>query len=182
MANHQPIDMLYKLLLDRIKGIQVTADDNVSVLGPNLSVLNSSMQSPLYGTGGTGSTLVYVKKDPYPQEKEIGLDVPLVVVGPRRGPRSHVPFAGHLYAEVHETVEIRVITRDIDVPFKVSGDLVREKVLENIRTITAVNKSNPDGTGLYWYIDVKDPGGDTNEPQGTPLYQSAMSVEVAWIE
>lgn len=173
-----PVDMLYGLLTDPQKGIAVTLDDGNTVFTPLLKVPNSGliMAKP------KGQSLIHVEKDPYPQEKEIGLPIPLVVVGPRVGPRSFMPFVGYQFGELQETVEIRVVTRDLDVPYKISGELMRSKLLEDINGIVKANNSNPDGTGTFNWIWVLDPGRDMNEPQGTRLYKSAMAIKVYWIE
>src|SRR5712692_4328763 len=170
--------MLYNLFTNNVTGISITADDNATVLGPLINVIGNATQSSTV----LPSASVYVKKDPYQQENDIGLDVMLVVVGPRVGPRSYTPFAGYFLSEVHEMIEVRIVTRDVDAPYVVSGELIRSKLLEDINSIVKTNHFDPDGTHVYQYIRVSDPGRDINQPQGVPLYKSAMQVEVAWFE
>jgi len=162
-----PIQMLYNLLTDPDDGIVITADDGSSQMGPNI---------------GTPPT-VDVKIHPYQQEDET--QIPLVVIGPRTLATAQ-PLVGLSWTEIHETIEIRVVTRTWDggdFGFTSEGNSARNKLLENVRSIVKSAKSNPDGAYNFVYMRVIDPGTrNPDMPEGVPLYKTSMGVEVVWLE
>jgi len=172
-----PISTLYRLLTDPQKGIIITADfldqDGVYIKDDENHQLGPNMSPPT----------VDVKVNPYQQEDQT--QTPLVVVGPRRL-ATKSDFVGGSFAEVHEMVELRIVTRTQtggDMGYTADGNSTRNKLLENIRAIVKANQSNPDGTGAFIYMRTSDPGSRNPDlPEGTPLYKTAMQVEFCWLE
>jgi hypothetical protein len=133
------------------------------------------------------SNTVIVQKEPYAQE--LAGPSPKVIVGPVRPLISKNLIVGeNPFMEIHRKVEVRVLTRDVDLSdqgFTLDGDNTRSKLLDNIRQIVELNHKNPDGLGTYDHIVVLDAGQDSDtitSPEPNPLYRTAMQIEVVWFE
>lgn len=179
-----PITFLYNLLLTNLA---IVADDGTTTLAPGLSVPSSAFSAP---DPGTNASLIYVKQNPYPYEKdETGKIVwsgpqPLVMVGPRRG-TTIAQAIGYKWSEVHSSVEIRILTRDWDLNeqgFTLDGRTTRTKILEAIKALVKTNAGNPDGQGTFNYMRISDAGKDSDIPEPNPLYITALGVEMVWLE
>jgi hypothetical protein len=122
-----------------------------------------------------------IKINPYAQEPKGPF--PLMVVGPSR-PLSVSPMSGSgaVTNEIHVAVEVRVAVVSVDIPYPLDGSAARSRMLEGLRLWVLANTNNPDQTGMYDHIRTLDYGRDLSLPTGPPLYKSAMSIEVVWIE
>lgn len=130
---------------------------------------------------------VIVQKEPYAQE--LAGPSPKVIVGPVRPMLAkNLIIGANPFMEIHRKVEVRILTRDIDMNdqgFTLDGDNTRSKLLDNIRAIVELNHKNPDGLGTYDHILVQDPGQDSDtvtSPEPINLYRTAMQIEVVWFE
>ena len=157
---HEPQQLFYYLFQDTKTGLRITDDYGV-VLSPNSGL--------------------HIQLDPYPQEPKGPF--PLVVVGPTR-PLQVLPMTGGGFTlnEIHVSVEVRVACVPVDAPYKLNGEDGRSKLLEAVRLWVLRNQSNPGGQKIYDHIRTMDYGRDMSQPSGPPLFKSAMSIEVVWIE
>lgn len=181
LATKAPTQMIYNLLTRTFPGtgINITADDSVTNISPNLNVPSTNFQ-----VEPNPASLIYLKLHPYQQEADFQPSVPLVVVGPAKMPSSKTLIGGQ-WSETSQTVEVRVLVRTVDDSgdgYKLTGDLTRRKILDDIRQIIKANAFNPDQQGTFLYCHTTDPGRDYDDPQGVPWYRTAMSIETFWLD
>ena len=164
-------------------GISVFADDGTTVLTPNATTPKIG-GSPTVNLTNPKAWLLDVRAHPYAEE---GMgNRPQVVVGPVKPIKAEPMDNAWSYYDMMMKVEVRILTRTQDgrgLGFKIDGDRLRRALVDNVRSIMEANFRNPDTTGTYSTIRVMDNGQDSDDPQsGSPLYRTAMQIEVRWFE
>jgi len=180
-----PRSMFYNLFTNTKTAIKITSDEGIALSSvtttPNTDVLN------------TTSPLIIVAMDPYPPEAQGFL--PQVIIGDAND-KSVEHFYGVLNGYnslITRTVEIRVLSRDIDqnmLGFISTGNNTRLKIVRNIRDIVRQNASDPDGTHVFGPLvytntsqsDVPTGASYKTKLQAVPLYVSTLKFDVTWME
>jgi hypothetical protein len=164
-------------------GIQVVADDGITVLTPT-TVVAVIGDSGAPNSGNQAAALIQVKMHPYAQETQG--EIPQVIVGPARPIKSEPMDVGSRpFYWMQMSVEIRVIAHDWypGMGFTADGRSMRAALQENIKQIIERNYTNPDGTGTFSTIRVVDMGGDLDDASpGNPLLRTPMKVQIEWFE
>jgi hypothetical protein len=176
-----PIKCLMALFTTPPSAIAITGDDEATIISTTTAVPHTAY--PILPPGP--ASLIYVKQHPYQQEANFGAAIPLIVVGPATRAMD-TQTIGYGVTEIHEFIEVRVLTRDITdssyLGVTMDGNRTRKKILRVIRSIVATFAANPDNAGTFQYMRYVGEGKDQDEPTGNPLYKTPCMIEVVWYE
>jgi len=166
-------------------GLQVVADDGVTVLTPTTVV-------PLVGDGGQpnsanqAAALIQVKMEPYQQEGSG--EYPQVIVGKAKTTkRDPLSIGSQPVYWIWRNVAVKIVARDFypGLGFTVDGRSLREALIQSVVQIMETNYVDPDGTGTFNTVrvlgdDDEDPTGPAAD--GNPMLASTVTVQVEYFE